>query len=58
MCEICLPGVCGGQKEPLDSLELWLRTVVSHSVDAGTECWSLAGASDALTTEQSDQPHE
>lgn len=58
MCEICLPGACGGQKEPLDSLELWLRTVVNHSVDAGIECWSSAGASDALTTEISDQPHE
>lgn len=55
MCEICLPCAYGGQKKPLDSLELWLRTVVSHSVDAGTEHWSSAGPSDALTT---DQPHE
>lgn len=36
-CTLFVSGTCGGQKHPLDSLEVELRIVMSHHGDAGNQ---------------------
>jgi hypothetical protein len=48
LCTMYVPGAQGGQKRALDSLELKLQTVVSHSVGAGTQIWNLYRAAIVL----------